>query len=98
MDRHLQTQLKDVSTDLTSRLANAIQTERKDSASKDLQIKAVHRETKDALDQAEAQLADFAKSLEEMESERDSLRLQVTNLESDLAMAQEDLTEAEGRY
>jgi chromosome segregation ATPase len=88
---HLQTQLEDVSADFASQLADTIRVSHAD-------IKAAHRETKQALDQAKAQLSDLAKSLEEAESERDSLRLQVTNLESDLAMAQEELTEAEGRY
>lgn len=61
-------------------------------------LSTAHAETKDALKEAEAQLSDVTKSLEEAESERDSLHLQVTNLQTDLALAQEDLTEAENRY
>jgi len=61
-------------------------------------LKSAHDETKEALDQAEAQLSDFTRTLEEVESQRDSLRLQVTNLQSDLAVTQEELSEAEGRY
>lgn len=61
-------------------------------------IKAAHHEIKEALDRAAAHISDLTDTLEEVESQRDSLHLQVTNLQSDLAIAQEDLTEAEGRY
>ena len=61
-------------------------------------VKIAHEETQDNLERAEAQLADVSKSLEEVESERDSLTLQVTNLMTDVYSAQQELTEAESRY
>ncbi|TFY82007.1 hypothetical protein EWM64_g2008 [Hericium alpestre] len=48
--------------------------------------------------EAETQLAKMARSLENMESERDSLSLQVQNYQTDLEAAQEELADAEKRY
>ncbi|KAJ6621079.1 hypothetical protein B0H10DRAFT_2018578 [Mycena sp. CBHHK59/15] len=61
-------------------------------------LKLAHQDTQDNLQQLEVQLNDMSKSLEQAESERDSLTLQVTNLLNDLAAAQHELTEAETRY
>ncbi|KAJ8475031.1 hypothetical protein ONZ45_g15750 [Pleurotus djamor] len=49
------------------------------------------------LEDAQNQLSDTLKALEEAESQRDSLALQVTNLTADLAAAQDELEEAENR-
>ncbi|KAF7975216.1 hypothetical protein HWV62_10300 [Athelia sp. TMB] len=57
-----------------------------------------HREAQDALAQANTQLLDLAKSLELAESQRDSLNVQVANLQADLEEAQVELTAAETRY
>lgn len=68
------------------------------SSEESQRLKAACQETKEALEQAESQLCDLSKTLEEVESQRGSLHLQVTNLQSDLALAQAGLTEAEARY
>lgn len=52
----------------------------------------------DALHQTEAHLGDVSKSLEDVESERNSLTLQVTNLLTDIESSQQELAEAESRY
>jgi chromosome segregation ATPase len=52
-------------------------------------LETAYQETKDALDQAEAQLSYLTQSYEEVESQRNSLHLQVTNLQSDLDQAQQ---------
>ncbi|KAG1904772.1 uncharacterized protein F5891DRAFT_945033 [Suillus fuscotomentosus] len=57
-----------------------------------------HEDTRDALQQAEEQLVDLTRAYENIESERNSLSLQVTNLQTDLEAAQEELTGAHGRY
>lgn len=61
-------------------------------------LESLYRETKDALEQAESQLSYLTQSYEEVESERNSLHLQVTNLHTDLNLAQQELTDAESRY
>ena len=55
------------------------------------EVEKLELKTKEALKEA-------SKSVEDVEEERDSLRLQVTNLQTDLTLAQEELTEAENRY
>ena len=55
------------------------------------EVEKLELKTKEALKEA-------SKSVEDVEEERDSLRLQVTNLQTDLTRAQEELTEAENRY
>ncbi|KAF4573255.1 hypothetical protein EYR36_007766 [Pleurotus pulmonarius] len=62
------------------------------------ELKASKEKTQEALEEVQARLDDAAQSLEDAESERDSLRLQVTNLNRDLIAAQEELEESEGRY
>lgn len=62
------------------------------------EVKSALRETRDCLEQAEMDLANVSKTLEGVESERDSLALQITNLSTDLRVAQEDLATAEDRY
>ncbi|KAG2156547.1 uncharacterized protein EDB93DRAFT_1127280 [Suillus bovinus] len=57
-----------------------------------------HEDTRDALQQAEEQLADFTRAYQNLESERNSLSLQVTNLQTDLEAAHEELTSAHNRY
>jgi chromosome segregation ATPase len=57
-----------------------------------------YKEMHALLECAETTIAETTASLEEIQSERDSLILQVTNLQTDLNGAQEDLAEAEQRY
>ncbi|KAG1783583.1 hypothetical protein EV702DRAFT_1273838 [Suillus placidus] len=57
-----------------------------------------HEDTRDGLQQAEEQLAELTRAYQNIESERNSLSLQVTNLQTDLEIAQEELTEAHSRY
>jgi myosin protein heavy chain len=54
--------------------------------------------SKDILERTEARLVDVAASLEEVEAERDSLILQLTNLQTDFNCAQQEVAEAESRY
>jgi chromosome segregation ATPase len=83
-------QRNDVMTQLEARDA-----EREDEVR---EVKSALRETRDNHEQAEIHLANVSKALEGVESERDSLALQIKNLSTDLRAAQEDLTDAEGRY
>ena len=55
---------------------------------------AARDEIKDTLEQAQTQFSDLT---ETVESQRDCLCLQVTDLQSDLSLAQEELSRAEGR-
>ncbi|KAI0345245.1 hypothetical protein BDW22DRAFT_1014178 [Trametopsis cervina] len=58
-----------------------------------------HRaEISGALARSEAQLADAVKQLEDVESQRSSLALQITHLEQDLHAAKGEVAEAESRY
>lgn len=57
-----------------------------------------HEDSRDRLQQAEEQLAEITRAYQNIESERDSLSLQVTNLQTDLEVAQEELSDAHGRY
>ncbi|KAF8634898.1 hypothetical protein AX15_000646 [Amanita polypyramis BW_CC] len=50
------------------------------------------------LDELGRQVTDLSRTLENVESERDSLALQVANLTSELQFAQQELTNAESRY
>jgi len=45
-----------------------------------------------------ARLSDITRSLEDAETERNSLRVEVVNLQNDMALAQEELKQAERRY
>lgn len=62
------------------------------------EVKCTLRETRDSFEQSEMHLANVSKALEDAESERDSLALQITNLSTDLRVAQEELANAEHRY
>ncbi|KAG2076967.1 hypothetical protein BDR04DRAFT_1089250 [Suillus decipiens] len=57
-----------------------------------------HEDTRDELQQAEERLAEFTKAYQNIESDRNSLSLQVTNIQTDLKIAQEELTDAHSRY
>ncbi|ESK92696.1 hypothetical protein Moror_15991 [Moniliophthora roreri MCA 2997] len=59
---------------------------------------AAHDETKSSLMRLDGQLSEISDTLQEVESKRDSLSLQVTNLTTDLRVAQGELAEAEKRY
>ncbi|RDB28366.1 hypothetical protein Hypma_015870 [Hypsizygus marmoreus] len=61
-------------------------------------LKTEHQETSHNLEEARIQLMDVSKALENVESERNSLTVQVANLLTDLRAAQDDLTNAESRY
>ncbi|KAG5219750.1 Wd40 containing snare-dependent exocytosis protein [Salix suchowensis] len=62
------------------------------------ELKSSKKKVQESLEEVQARLDDITQSLEDTESERDSLRLQVTNLNRDLIAAQEELEESEGRY
>ncbi|KDQ31155.1 hypothetical protein PLEOSDRAFT_1082323 [Pleurotus ostreatus PC15] len=62
------------------------------------ELKSSKDKVQESLEEVQARLDDITQSLEDTESERDSLRLQVTNLNRDLIAAQEELEESEGRY
>ncbi|KAH7930915.1 hypothetical protein BV22DRAFT_1053449 [Leucogyrophana mollusca] len=53
------------------------------------------RETHEALKRAEAQIAEMYKSHQDIESQRNSLNLQVTNLQAELSNAEDALNEAQ---
>ncbi|KAG2044351.1 hypothetical protein BDR03DRAFT_908619 [Suillus americanus] len=57
-----------------------------------------HEDTRDGLQQTEEQLAELTRAYQNIESERNSLSLQVTNIQTDLEVAQEELTDAHNRY
>lgn len=61
-------------------------------------VELAQQERRDKLEEVICQLTDLTKQLEDVESERDSLTLQVTNLMTDLATAQQELANAESRY
>ncbi|KAJ7103250.1 hypothetical protein B0H15DRAFT_767432, partial [Mycena belliarum] len=58
-------------------------------------VRSAHQENLAELD---AQLADMSRTLDDVETERDALSLQVTNLLSDLDEAQREIAEGESRY
>lgn len=55
-------------------------------------------ESRERLDDAMCEISELNDHLEELESERDSLALQLTNLMTDLQIAQDELGNAETRY
>ncbi|KAG1826291.1 uncharacterized protein BJ212DRAFT_1475623 [Suillus subaureus] len=57
-----------------------------------------HEDTRNGLQQTEERLAELTRAYQNIESERNSLSLQVTNLQTDLEVAQEELTDAHNRY
>ena len=61
-------------------------------------LEIAHRETQSLLECAESSIAEISVALEEVQAERNSLALQLTNLQTDFCNAQEDLGEAERRY
>ena len=74
--------------------------QRKDSQSeRDLEIaRTATQETREELEDVLHRMSEVATHLQDVESERDSLRLQVTNLTTDMHDTQEKLTNAEDRY
>ncbi|KAF5352735.1 hypothetical protein D9756_005910 [Leucocoprinus leucothites] len=62
------------------------------------EMKSSHKVLQDHLEEVEVNLTEVSRSLEVVESERDSLALQVTNLTADLQAAQDELASAEERY
>jgi len=61
-------------------------------------LKMDEQDAHERLEQAMCEIAELNNHLDNVESERDSLTLQVTNLTTDLQIAQEELTNAESRY
>ena len=61
-------------------------------------LEIAHRETQSLLECTESSMAEISVALEEVQAERNSLALQLTNLQTDFCNAQEDLGEAERRY
>ncbi|KAF8971725.1 hypothetical protein BDZ97DRAFT_1784777 [Flammula alnicola] len=61
-------------------------------------VRQDEQECRERLDEAMREMADLNDQLEDLESDRDSLTLQVTNLTTDLQVAQDELTNAESRY
>jgi chromosome segregation ATPase len=56
------------------------------------------RELQSSLEGTAARLSDTTKALEDAESERNSLKVELVNLHKDMALAQEELKQAEQRY
>ena len=66
---------------------------------KDLAIaRTAEQETREELEDVLHRMSEVATHLQDVESERDSLRLQITNLMTDMQDVQEELNNAEGRY
>lgn len=61
-------------------------------------LRIAEHEARERLDEFEREMFELNHHLEEVESDRDSLALQLTNLTTDLQVAQEELTSAETRY
>ena len=74
--------------------------QRKDSQwEKDLGIaRTAEQETREELEDVLHRMSEVATHLQDVESERDSLRLQITNLMTDMQDVREELNNAEGRY
>jgi chromosome segregation ATPase len=56
------------------------------------------RELQSSLEGTTARLSETTKALEDAESERNSLKVELVNLHKDMALAQKELTQAEQRY
>ena len=61
-------------------------------------LRMAEHEARERLNEFEREMSELNHHLEEVESDRDSLALQLTNLTTDLQIAQEELTSAETRY
>jgi chromosome segregation ATPase len=61
-------------------------------------IREQYHELQSNLEDTTARLSDVTKALEDVESERNSLRVEIVNLQGDMALAQEELKQAERRY
>ncbi|KAF9245857.1 hypothetical protein BU15DRAFT_40870 [Melanogaster broomeanus] len=59
---------------------------------------AAQKEVQETLALKEEQFATLSKSFQDMESDRNSLALQITNLQDDLVRAQDELADAQNRY
>ena len=60
--------------------------------------RTAEQETREELEDVLHRMSEVATHLQDVESERDSLRLQITNLMTDMQDVQEELNNAEGRY
>lgn len=66
---------------------------------KDLEAaRTAEQETREELEDVLHRMSEIAAHLQDIESERDSLSLQITNLMTDMQNIQEELTNAENRY
>jgi chromosome segregation ATPase len=61
-------------------------------------IREQSRELQSNLEGTNARLSDTTKALEDAESERNSLKVELVNLHNDMALVQEELKQAEQRY
>ncbi|KDR85735.1 hypothetical protein GALMADRAFT_218825 [Galerina marginata CBS 339.88] len=61
-------------------------------------VRLAEQDARHHLEEAMHEIAELNNQLEDVESERDALALQVTNLTTDLQIAQDELTNAESRY
>ncbi|KAJ7269437.1 hypothetical protein B0H12DRAFT_1095850 [Mycena haematopus] len=61
-------------------------------------VQAAYQDAQDELAQFDVRINDLSRSLYDVETERDYLNLQVTNLSRDLEAAQREIAEAETRY
>ncbi|KAL4070700.1 hypothetical protein J3A83DRAFT_4057663, partial [Scleroderma citrinum] len=62
------------------------------------EVETAYRDAHESFVEAEDRLAALNKSYEEVESERNSLSLQVTNMQIDLSRVQEELLDVQDRY
>ncbi|KAH9982962.1 hypothetical protein BGW80DRAFT_1247656 [Lactifluus volemus] len=61
-------------------------------------IREQYRELQSNLDDTTARLSDVTKALENVESERNSFKVEIINLQGDMTLVQEELKKAEKRY
>ncbi|KAK7063994.1 Wd40 containing snare-dependent exocytosis protein [Favolaschia claudopus] len=61
-------------------------------------VQAAHQDAQDQLMQFDSRLNDLSRSLFDVETERNNLHLQVTNLTKDLEAAHQEIADAETRY
>jgi len=79
-------------------LLNQLQTKDTEWEQETESLRMAEREARERLDEFEREMSELNHHMEEIESDRDSLALQVTNLTTDLQIAQDELTNAETRY
>lgn len=98
--KHLEAKIEDLQTAsaLHSELESELQKKIECSTEEAKQSKRDHRDAQEALAQANVQLSDLAKAMEIVESQRDSLNVQLANLQTDLSEKEGELGAAQARY